>query len=234
MANIKIIGAVSGFVILAGVAGGYGLMKYNAPAERNVKSSSEVAGVQSTGSPRAISEAVPLNQTAATPPAASGLQVGNNTGATSVNQGGSNQLAVGPTGTTSAPAGNTNPFDPKTFADYEKYKPDTSALFADVLVGEGAVLEANKKAAVYYRGWLTNGTVFDESRMGADGKMTPFIFTLGAGQVIPGWEQALAGMKVGGVRLVIVPPAAGYKDQEQNGIPPNSVLVFQVQLAEVQ
>lgn len=134
----------------------------------------------------------------------------------------------------SSTSSQSNPFDPTTFAQYSKYQNDKGGLFADVQPGTGTALTAGKKAAVYYRGWLTNGAKFDESKPGSDGKLAPFIFTLGQHQVITGWEQALDGMKVGGVRLVIIPPAVGYGATAQNGIPANSVLVFQVQLAEVQ
>ncbi len=144
-----------------------------------------------------------------------------------------------PTGTSGGSGGagassSPSPFDPTTFAQYEKYKDSQSGLFGDVQVGTGAELTAGKKAAVYYKGWLTDGKLFDQSRAGSDGKIQPFTFTLGDHQVIVGWEQALAGMKVGGSRLVIVPPAVGYGASGQGSIPGNSVLVFQVELAAVQ
>jgi FKBP-type peptidyl-prolyl cis-trans isomerase FkpA len=124
--------------------------------------------------------------------------------------------------------------DPSTFAQYDKYKDNTSALMADIQKGTGTELAQGKKAAVYYRGFLTNGTVFDETRNGSDGKPQPFVFTEGQHQVITGWEQGLAGMKVGGVRLLIVPPSVGYGANAQGSIPANSVLIFEVQLLEVQ
>ncbi len=136
----------------------------------------------------------------------------------------------GGSGASSSPS----PFDPTTFAQYEKYKESQSGLFGDVQIGTGTELTAGKKAAVYYKGWLTDGKLFDQSRAGSDGKIQPFTFTLGDHQVIVGWEQALAGMKVGGSRLVIIPPAVGYGASGQGSIPGNSVLVFQVELAAVQ
>lgn len=126
------------------------------------------------------------------------------------------------------------PLDPATFGQYEKYKDGESALFAELQVGTGDALTANKKAAVYYKGWLTDGRLFDMTRADKDGKLQPFVFEMGARQVIAGWEQGLGGMKVGGTRLLIVPPAAGYGAAGQDPIPPNSVLVFQVQLLAVQ
>lgn len=124
--------------------------------------------------------------------------------------------------------------DPSNFAQYEKYKNGQSGLFAEIQKGTGTELTRGKTAAVLYKGWLTNGTLFDQSRKNEDGKLVTFNFELGKGQVIAGWEQGLAGMKEGGVRLVIVPPAAGYGASEKENIPANSVLVFQVQLISVQ
>ncbi len=134
----------------------------------------------------------------------------------------------------SGSSGASSAFDTATFAGYEKYKSDAKALFADVQVGTGTAVAAGSKVAVYYKGWLTNGQLFDQSRTGSDGKLQPFTFTMGGGQVINGWEQGIAGMKVGGVRLLIVPPSVGYGASAQGSIPANSVLVFEVQLLAVQ
>ncbi len=100
-------------------------------------------------------------------------------------------------------------------------------------VGTGTEFGTNMKGAVLYKGWLTNGQMFDMSRTDDKGQLQPFIFTMGENTVIPGWEQGLAGMKVGGTRLLIVPPAAGYGPSGKDPIPGNSVLVFVVQLLEV-
>jgi FKBP-type peptidyl-prolyl cis-trans isomerase len=124
--------------------------------------------------------------------------------------------------------------DPSSFSKYDQYKDNTTALYADIQVGTGDELTVNKKAAVFYKGWLTNGQLFDASKPDDKGQLQPFVFTLGAQQVIPGWEQSMAGMKVGGVRFLIIPPSAGYGASGQGSIPPNSVLVFQVQLLAVQ
>ena len=104
----------------------------------------------------------------------------------------------------------------------------------DLQTGDGAALSNGQKAAVYYKGWLTNGQLFDQSQKGSDGNLQPFVFTLGQHQVIAGWEDALEGMKVGGVRLLIIPPSVGYGATGQGSIPPNAVLIFQVQLGAVQ
>lgn len=187
-------------------------------------------------------DSVPLGGNSEPKPslASSGLKVSNG-GATDLGQLGSN--SGNPSGQPGAsngggsPSGTkptSSPFDPATFAQYDKYKPDKSALFAEVQAGTGAELTANKKAAVFYKGWLTDGQIFDQSKPDSTGKMQPFVFTLGAHQVIPGWEQALAGMKAGAVRLIIVPPEVGYGANGQGPIPPNAVLIFQVQLVAVE
>jgi FKBP-type peptidyl-prolyl cis-trans isomerase len=124
--------------------------------------------------------------------------------------------------------------DPTTFAKYDQYKDKTQALFVNLQDGSGDELTAGKTAVVLYKGWLTNGQLFDASRPDQSGKLQPFTFTLGQHQVIAGWEQGMAGMKAGGVRLLVIPPSVGYGADGQGPIPPNSVLVFQVQLVAVQ
>ncbi len=169
----------------------------------------------------------------------SSLNVSSSSQATNLGQLGSSQQSSGgnPTGQgapTSSGSGSNQGLDPSTFSQYDKYKADTNALFGDIQVGSGAELAENHQAEVVYKGWLTNGQLFDESHTGSDGKLQPFVFTDGAHQVIPGWEQGLTGMKVGGTRLLIVPPTVGYGATGQGSIPPNSVLVFEVQLVAVQ
>jgi FKBP-type peptidyl-prolyl cis-trans isomerase len=159
-------------------------------------------------------------------------------GASSLGQlnGGSGQNPAGGSGTGSS-SGSSNAsagINPASFSEYDKYKNESHALFGEIQQGTGDTLAANKKAAVYYKGWLTNGQLFDESRAGSDGKLQPFVFTLGAHQVVPGWEEGLAGMKVGSSRLVIVPPAVGYGTAGQGPVPGNAVMVFEVQLVAVQ
>jgi FKBP-type peptidyl-prolyl cis-trans isomerase FkpA len=144
---------------------------------------------------------------------------------------GSGQVASKSNGGTTAPASVPGP---ETFGQYEQYKDGQSALFGDIEVGSGNEAISGKKVAVYYKGWLTNGTLFDQSRPGEDGQLQPFVFTLGAGQVIKGWEQSVAGMKVGGTRRLIIPPSVGYGAQAQGNIPANSVLIFDVQLLAIQ
>jgi FKBP-type peptidyl-prolyl cis-trans isomerase len=101
----------------------------------------------------------------------------------------------------------------------------------DSRVGDGATAEAGKQVSVHYTGWLTDGTKFDSSKDHGQ----PFTFQLGAGQVIKGWDQGVAGMKVGGVRKLTIPPSLGYGASGAGGglIPPNATLVFEVELLGV-
>lgn len=120
---------------------------------------------------------------------------------------------------------------PDTFKQYDQYKDSKDALFADIVVGSGAEVTNGQKVAVYYKGWLTNGELFDQSRADGDGNPQTFTFEIGKHEVIAGWEQDIVGMKVGGIRRMIIPPAVGYGATGQGEtIPPNSVLVFDVQL----
>ena len=236
MTKIKVFGGV-GVVALIAVLGGGAFVYQNSKSDVTNQVGS-VSNNQPVSAPVPVNpsaqpnNSISLNQTFDTP-SSGGLSVSNNSGANSATQAVGTQQANTNQSQPSNSAAN-NPFDPTTFAQYDKYKADKSASFADVQVGTGTALTVDHKAAVFYRGWLTNGTKFDESRPGSDGKLVPFVFTLGSHQVIPGWEQALAGMKVGSVRLLVVPPAVGYGATAQNGIPANSVLIFQVQLADVQ
>jgi peptidylprolyl isomerase len=97
----------------------------------------------------------------------------------------------------------------------------------DIVVGTGAEAKAGDTVTVQYVGKLTNGTVFDASlNHGTDG----FSFNLGGGQVIKGWDEGVAGMKVGGKRELIIPASLGYGAQAVGSIPANSTLIFEVDL----
>jgi peptidylprolyl isomerase len=100
----------------------------------------------------------------------------------------------------------------------------------DLTSGTGAVAEKGKLITVHYVLSLEDGTVIQNSRDFGQ----PFKFVLGAGQVIPGWEIGFNGMKVGGKRTIIIPPEFGYGAQQAGPIPPNSTLVFTVELLGVE
>jgi FKBP-type peptidyl-prolyl cis-trans isomerase len=128
----------------------------------------------------------------------------------------------------------TNQEQKQNFTEYEKYKDQKSALFGELKVGVGAEAKANDKVGIYYKGYLTNGQVFDNQWPAKPGdKPKAFEFVLGSNNIIPGLQQGLAGMKVGGTRRIIVPPTVGYGDKGQGSIPPDSVLVFDVELLSV-
>ncbi|HLL01744.1 MAG TPA: FKBP-type peptidyl-prolyl cis-trans isomerase [Myxococcaceae bacterium] len=100
----------------------------------------------------------------------------------------------------------------------------------DVKVGTGAEATAGKTVTVHYVGTLTDGSKFDSSRDRNQG----FTFQLGAGRVIQGWDKGVAGMKVGGVRKLTIPPEMGYGARGFGSvIPPNSTLIFEVELLDV-
>ncbi len=102
--------------------------------------------------------------------------------------------------------------------------------YADQVVGAGDVAEAGDTVSVHYTGYLRNGAKFDSSLDRAQ----PFEFTLGAGQVITGWDEGVAGMRVGGKRKLVIPPDLGYGAQGAGGIiPGNATLVFEVELLEI-
>ena len=97
----------------------------------------------------------------------------------------------------------------------------------DQIVGDGEEAVAGQTVEVHYTGWLTDGTKFDSSH----DRNETFSFKLGGGQVIAGWDQGVAGMKVGGARKLTIPPEMGYGERGAGGvIPPNATLVFKVEL----
>ena len=103
--------------------------------------------------------------------------------------------------------------------------------YEDTIIGTGAQATKGKSVTVHYTGWLYNGGVqgakFDSSKDRRD----PFVFSLGAGMVIRGWDEGVAGMQVGGVRTLIIPAELGYGARGAGGvIPPNATLKFDVEL----
>ena len=106
--------------------------------------------------------------------------------------------------------------------------------YRDTLVGEGAQPAAGQKVRVHYTGWLDDagrpGRKFDSSR----DRGSPFSFTLGVGEVISGWDHGVASMRVGGRRMLVLPPEHGYGARGAGAaIPPNATLIFDVELLGV-
>jgi FKBP-type peptidyl-prolyl cis-trans isomerase FkpA len=116
--------------------------------------------------------------------------------------------------------------------------PVNSLEIVDLKTGEGASIAAGQRAVVQYTGWLyeasapdKKGTEFDSSRKTGE----PFRFSVGAGQVIKGWDQGVVGMKIGGRRRLTVPPDLAYGDSGAGGvIPPSATLVFEVELMGIE
>ena len=112
-------------------------------------------------------------------------------------------------------------------------KPDSTASglqYWDIKKGAGKLAATGKTVSVHYTGWLTDGKEFDSSRDVGE----PIQFQLGTGQVIKGWDEGIAGMKVGGKRQLRIPPALGYGQRGfGSSIPPNSTLIFDVELMDV-
>ena len=108
-------------------------------------------------------------------------------------------------------------------------------IIDDVVVGSGDIAAAGQKVSVHYTGWLLyggeRGKKFDSSKDRGD----PFEFPLGGGRVIKGWDEGVAGMKVGGKRTLTIPPHLGYGARGAGGaIPPNATLIFEVELLGIE
>lgn len=106
----------------------------------------------------------------------------------------------------------------------------------DLRLGTGAEAVSGKVVTVHYTGWLDNAAQADQkgAQFDSSAGLTPFTFTLGTGTVISGWDKGLVGMKVGGFRRLVIPPSLGYGSTRAGAIPPNSTLLFEVELISVQ
>jgi peptidylprolyl isomerase len=102
--------------------------------------------------------------------------------------------------------------------------------YTDIKVGQGASPKSGQTVKVHYTGWLLDGTKFDSSK----DRGQPFEFQIGQGEVIKGWDEGVATMKVGGTRKLTIPANLAYGPRQMGKIPPNSTLVFEVELLGVQ
>lgn len=118
----------------------------------------------------------------------------------------------------------------QVFEDAKKSQEVTELKVEDIKVGDGVEAKEGKKLTVHYSGTLLDGTEFDSSYERGES----FSFNLGQAQVIKGWDQGLVGMRVGGKRKLIIPPQLGYGSRKVGKIPPNSTLVFEVELLSVE
>ena len=115
-------------------------------------------------------------------------------------------------------------------ADQQEVTTPSGLKYTDLQVGDGQEAKAGQTVNVHYTGWLENGTKFDSSL----DRRSPFSFNLGAGQVIRGWDEGVAGMKIGGKRRLTIPANLGYGARGAGGvIPPNATLIFEVELLGV-
>ena len=109
-------------------------------------------------------------------------------------------------------------------------KTPSGLTIEDLIVGTGDAASAGQKVSVHYTGWTVDGKKFDSSK----DRGQAFLFSLGRGEVIRGWDEGVAGMKVGGKRKLTIPPELGYGARGAGRvIPPNSTLVFEVELLAV-
>lgn len=142
--------------------------------------------------------------------------------------GGFPSLTQAPAATTTEPTAMDTSSNPITQAAKEPLP--TTLTIKDEVEGTGAAAKEGDTITVNYVGALPDGTVFDASAKHGQ----PFSFKLGGHQVIAGWDQGLVGMKVGGKRLLIIPPDMGYGSQGAGGvIPPNATLIFEVELVKI-
>lgn len=122
------------------------------------------------------------------------------------------------------------PAKPTKVAAGKFVKTRSGLKFAILRPGKGPAVKAQQRVDVHYTGWLTSGKKFDSSLAGGQ----PFQFQVGAGDVIPGWDEGVKGMKVGEKRQLVVPPKLGYgEDGAGDDIPPNSTLIFEVELLRI-
>ena len=120
---------------------------------------------------------------------------------------------------------------PRVIAEEDYTVKDTGLKLYDITVGTGEkVVAVGDQVSVHYHGWLTNNQLFDSSYISGD----PFTFRMGSGTVIPGWEEGILGMRVGGERQLVIPPELAYGAAGRGPIPPNATIIFEVELVSIQ
>jgi FKBP-type peptidyl-prolyl cis-trans isomerase FkpA len=142
-------------------------------------------------------------------------------------------LSLVPSGTTIAQTPEATPPLPQSKMDAKI----TQLQKTDITVGTGAEAVVGKTAVVHYTGWLYDPAAADKRGRKFDSSLdrhTPFSFPIGGGRVIRGWDEGVAGMRVGGKRILVIPADMGYGSRGAGGvIPPDATLVFEVELVEV-
>ncbi|NJD17825.1 MAG: hypothetical protein FIA95_00855 [Gemmatimonadetes bacterium] len=131
---------------------------------------------------------------------------------------------------------NPAPYDPESIAFADTLAVDLAAMektllglyIEDLTQGDGATVQRNSLVSLHYIGYLPDGSIFDASVGGE-----PFQFRGGANEVIRGWNLGLPGMRVGGIRRLVIRPALGYRGRAMGKIPPNTTLVFDIKLLDV-
>ncbi len=207
MRKEKIIAWVLGLVMVCGLIG-VGFIVWNA------------------SKPKTATKQTTVKKTSTSTASGGSLSVGDNSGIGAGLSGGSDVL--GKAESVDAGAQKQKQED---FSQYDKYKDAKSALVGEISKGTGAEVKNGSAVGIYYIGRLTSGAVFDNQWPAKAGdKPKPFEFAIGTDKIIAGLQQGMVGMKVGGKRRIIVPPAVGYGDKGQGSIPPTSVLIFDVEL----
>jgi FKBP-type peptidyl-prolyl cis-trans isomerase FkpA len=120
-------------------------------------------------------------------------------------------------------------FAPSLGIDLASMRRTSSGVYwKDLKVGTGATARRTSSVSARYTGYLADGRIFDTT-----GSDTPVAFQLGGREVIRGWNDGIPGMKAGGIRRLVVPPELGYGTRGRGGVPPNAILIFDIQLVDV-